>query len=79
MNTPTHNDTIDQLVTFALQRDVPVTMMALERNGIIIGGLILVTGEKNYTAVKTCIRPAPLPAPQPSTLNAPANPQPSTP
>jgi hypothetical protein len=77
MNTPTHNDTIDQLATFALQRDVPITMMALERNGIIIGGLILVTGEKNYTAVKTCIRPAP-PFPAPSQPSTP-NPQPSTP
>jgi hypothetical protein len=82
MNAPTHSDTIDQLVTFALQRDIPITMMALERNGIIIGGLLVVTGEKNYNSVKAALLPVPaptgtagiLPAPTPAVPPAPSTP-----
>jgi hypothetical protein len=52
---PTSTDTIADLVRFAEGRDVPSTTMALERNGVIIGGIIIITGEKNFETVKSIL------------------------
>jgi hypothetical protein len=61
MNTPTHTTTVDELFAIAMQRDVPCTTIALQRNGIIIGGLIVVTGEKNYETIKSLLPKKPTP------------------